>query len=274
MASVSVNAQKKDPTGLYKLQRFYFDDGQDDLVVQFDRYKYCGDTVALQFDIRNKTENMLNITTRRNDSKALKYTGKVPVGEDGKGTAIFDSNEKHFTLRWFNQYDAFDVFPGHSFINEVYDAEKGVEPRMNHVMEMFQMKGENADHKFMGCWRRLGVFDELDGVTYVFQNVGEMYKIYDAQHVLLVMGADNNNDRMETTCIFWPCTYVSDTNIKEFQNDCQITWLSGDSFKLRFDRGDGVMVDELWKRSGLPHNFQRLFGTNEPIFEWIDPLTR
>ena len=269
-----MNAQKEDPSGLYKLQRFCFENGQDDMVVQYDQYKYCGDTVTLQLDIRSKTDDMLNITTRRNDSKPLKYTGKIPVGEDGHGTEVFNSNKKHFTLRWYNTHSNYSVWPDESFINEVYDSEKGIDPRMNHLMEMFMMKGEKADNKFVGCWHRLGVFDELDGFTYIFQNVPEMYKIYDGEHVVLVIGPSDSNTLMETTTIFWPCTYISDTNIKEFQNDCQITWLSADSFKLRFDRGDGVMVDELWKRSGLPRNFQRLFGTNEPIFEWIDPLSR
>ena len=270
----SVNAQKEDPSGLYKLQRFRFENGQDDMVVQYDQYKYCGDTIALQLDIRNKTEEMLNISTRRNDSKPLKYTGKHSKGEGEHATEVFDSNKKHFTLRWYNTHSTYSIFPDESFINEVYDSEKGVDPRMEHLMEMLMMKGEKLDNKFAGCWRRVGVFDELDGFTYVFQNVAEMHKIYDGEHVVLVIGASDNNPLMETTMIFWPCTYVSDTNIKEFQNDCQITWLTGDSFKLRFDRGDGMMVDELWKRSGLPHGFQRLFGTNEPVFELIDPLSR
>jgi hypothetical protein len=41
---------------------------------------------------------------------------------------------------------------------------------------------------------------------------------------------------------------------------------------VSFDRGDGVIVTELWKRSGLPKNFQRVMGTNVPSFQIINPI--
>ena len=46
-----------------------------------------------------------------------------------------------------------------------------------------------------------------------------------------------------------------------------MTWKNDDTFILKFDRGDGTFVEELWKRSGLPKPFQQLFGTDVPVYD-------
>lgn len=273
---IQLCAQKENPRGLYKLQRITYDDNRPDMIANFEQYKYCGDTVALQIKVRSKEGGVISFAITNNDGGPLNYTGKKAENDEDRSVKVFNSNDKHFTLRWYSYHDETNsaIFPDNTFINELYDSEKDIDPQIALLVNMLKYNVKPAGNKFDGVWRRIGVMDELDGMKLVYQLAADLYKVYDAEHVTLLFMPAGDNSQMEADGYVFPVKYMSDARIIEYQNDCKITWINDDTYTLTFDRGDGVLVDELWKRSGLPPSFQHLFGTNIPFIDLRDPLSR
>ena len=71
-------------------------------------------------------------------------------------------------------------------------------------------------------------------------------------------------------CIMRPITYKSDNLLIQYGCESKIKWVDDNTFHLSFDRGDGTIVTELWKRSGLPKSYQQVFGTDVPIHKGVD----
>ena len=112
----SMVAQTANPRGLFKLQKFVYDDGTE-LPANFEQYKFCGDNVTLQVYVHAvNPDGTMDFSMANVDGTPLNYTGKKPVGKDGHGTQIFDSNSEGFSLRWFNnRYLNNALFPFNRF---------------------------------------------------------------------------------------------------------------------------------------------------------------
>ena len=92
----------------------------------------------------------------------------------------------------------------------------------------------------------------------------DLYQIFDKDVYLHFY--EVNVSRMYAYCIMRPISYLSDNLLVEFDQERKVEWVNDNTFKLRFDRGDGTIVTELWKRSGLPERYQQAFGTNVPVY--------
>ena len=253
-------AQKENPRGLYKLQKFVYDDGTEKLP-PFDQYKYCGNNVTLQFSANtDESAGTASFTMINNDRVPLNYTGNVPVGEDGKGIQIFNSTKKNFTLRWYSRYENHSLFPNESFLNEIYSSKKGVSPLVAEAFKMLTTKEWKSKNKMVGVWHRRGYTKSAYGNGPVSE-AQEMYKIYSEKNVLILSNVMDIVQIMRGSVDFWPCTYLSQTVVQEYQHTCVIYWLNDDCFTLTWFN-DGVPEIEVWDRCGLPDNMQELFGTN------------
>ena len=71
-------------------------------------------------------------------------------------------------------------------------------------------------------------------------------------------------------CIMRPITYLSDHLLMQYGTESHIEWVNDDTFRLHFDRGDGTIVTELWKRSGLPEIYQEVFDTEFPVYKGVE----
>ena len=257
--SVAV-AQKENPRGLYKLQKFMYDDGsQKD--PPFEQYKYCGDNVTLQLDVSEDIKaGIANFRMFNNDRVVLNYTGNVPVGEEGKGIQIFNSTKKNFTLRWYSRYTNHSLFPTDAFVNESYSSTQSISPLVAQAIKMLTTKEWKSKNKMVGVWRRRGYTKNAYGTGAVFE-ASEMYKIYSDKNVLIISGLRDSIPFMNGNVQFWPCTYLSNTAVQEYQNTCVVYWVNDDCFTLTWFN-DGVPEIEVWDRCGLPKNMQELFGTS------------
>lgn len=256
----SAFAQSENPVGLYRLQRLSYDNGQPDHIPEFVQYKYCSST-PLTLIVAVASPDDYRFTVRYDEPRPYIYTGKTPVGEDGKGTEIFDSNKNHFSLKWYNncRYDNKIIFPMNQFITEHYD-KNNIEECMSRAIEMLEMKGKPATHRFGGCWKFIGNVGKLDGQEIIVTSTAQMYKIYGQDDVTCYFVGNGTG-----TVFYWPLEVKSDNEIIERVHDCSIQWRSNDAFVLTFLREDGKTVKELWIRSGLPESMQKIFGTNVPV---------
>ena len=99
----------------------------------------------------------------------------------------------------------------------------------------------------------------------------ELYQVFDKDMYLHVYDL-NPGKKLRGYCVLRPVVYKENNVIVQHGAECKIEWVNDNLFKLNFDRGDGTIVTEVWKRSGLPRNFQRVFGTNLPTFQIENPI--
>lgn len=259
MAISVVQAQKENPRGLYKLQKFFYDDGSEK-EPPFEQYKYCGDNVTLQLDVSEDLKaGAAAFRMFNNDRVVLNYTGSLPVGEDGKGTQIFNSSKKGFTLRWYSRYTNHSLFPTDAFVNETYSSKKGVSPLVAEAFKILTTKEWKSKNKMVGVWHRRGLTNNAYANGTVME-APDMYKIYSEKNVLLMGNVRDSIPFMSGDVRFWPCTYLSKTAVQEYENTCTIYWVNDDCFTLTWFN-NGVPEIEVWDRCGLPNNMQELFGT-------------
>lgn len=250
-------AQQENPRGLYKLQKFVYDDGSEK-VPPFNQYKYCTDELALQIEMHEDNYSA-GFLMSRNDSQPLNYTGNMPVGEDGQGTQIFDSNKEHFTLRWYNvSMPNHSLFPFNSFISEVYSSKKGISPKLTEVIDMLGMKTKvKKPNKLTGVWKRRGITDRVDGKGQLFQAT-PMYKIYTDNRMLILEGEMENPYTFRMAGHLWTYEAYTDRLLKENNNSCLITWINDNTFSLIWI-AESYPVLEIWDRSELPETMQTIF---------------
>ncbi|NLV52538.1 MAG: hypothetical protein GXY64_04670 [Bacteroidales bacterium] len=263
IASASMFAQTENPEGLYRLQKMTYENGRPDHTPEFIQYKYLS-AYPITIMVGTATPKEYVYSIRQDEPHPYTYTGDKLVGEDGHGTRIYDSNKDHFTLKWYNTIRPRpeNIFPMNEYITEIYD-KKNMEPRMTRTIEMLEMKHQAPKNRFAGCWRMIGNVGEVNGLEVLAKPTTNLYKIYGEKDVLLLFQGDESITG--STVYYWPAQFNSDNVILEGKNKCDIQWRNDKTFVLSFDRGDGIIVKEMWMQTGLPASFQKLFGTNIPI---------
>lgn len=257
---------KENPRGLYRLVKLAYEDGSKS-DVPFEQYKYCGDSLTLQFEVTKNTDKEYWMQMYDNDGYEFKYSASM----NEHNTQVYDSNEKGFKFKWYNQHIANrNLFPLNKYITELYSSEY-VGSETKRVVDMLKMKTAMGNNKMYGCWHRLGIMTKVEGMDMLLSAPQELYEVFDKEWSLQVYDL-NPGKRLRGYCVFRPVVYKENNVIVQHGAECKIDWMNDDMFKLSFDRGDGTIVTELWKRSGLPRNFQRVFGTNLPTFQIENPI--
>ena len=136
---------------------------------------------------------------------------------------------------------------------------------------MLKMKTA-TDSKLYGCWHRIGVVTQIEGLDMFLASPApqELYQVFDKDMSLQVYDL-TPGQRLRAYCVLRPITYKENDIMVQRGTEYKIDWINDDLFKLNFDRGDGTIVTEVWKRSGLPRNYQRIFGTNLPTYQIVNP---
>ena len=185
MAATGLTAQNVAPRGLFKLQRLGYENGRPDHVPETVQYKLSTDNVPMTLMVHKNTPQDYVYSMRMDEPHPYSCTGDVPVGENGRGTRIYDAYDDRFTLKWYNNLRPNEgaVFPMNEFITEYYDR-KNMEPQMVRSIEMLQMKHKKATHRFAGSWRMVGNYGLVDGerilkapTTHLFKVYGEIYEV-------------------------------------------------------------------------------------------------
>ena len=261
-----IAGKKENPRGLYRLLRFSYENGTADKTPNFEQYKYCSDYYTLQIMVEEDINDDVNpefwVSMLNNDKRPMNYTGYVAE----RDVSIYDSDSKGYKMRWHNDYMNNMYFPPNQYITELYSSEYKISPNMKRVIDLLEMRtAPRTENKLYGCWRRIGIMTKVEGMDMLMTGPYVFHQIFDKNVYLHIY--ELNADRMNICCIMRPITYLSDELIIQFDRRKKIEWLDDNTFKLRFDRGDGTIVTELWKRSGLPKRYQQNFGTDIPIYD-------
>ena len=262
--SRQIAGKKDNPRGLYRLMGFSYENGTADKEAHIEQYKYCTDSTTLQLQIQKDVEGEKPefwMTILNQDRRPLNYTGRIA----DKDISIFDSSSKGFKLRWHNNIMNNEYMPMGQYINELYSSDYKISPKIQRVIDLLKMNYTHGGNKFYGCWHRVGILTKVDGMDMLMPGHQDMYQIFDKDVYLHFY--DLVPSRMYSFCIMRPITYKSDNLLIQHGGESRIEWVDDNTFHLLFDRGDGTIVTELWKRSGLPENYQQAFGTDVPVYK-------
>ena len=262
--SRQIAGKKDNPRGLYRLMGFSYENVTADKEAHIEQYKYCTDSTTLQLQIQKDVEGEKPefwMTILNQDGRPLNYTGRVAH----KDISIFDSSSKGFKLRWHNNIMNNEYMPMGQYINELYSSDYKISPKIQRVIDLLKMNYTHGGNKFYGCWHRVGILTKVDGMDMLMPGHQDMYQIFDKDVYLHFY--DLVPSRMYSFCIMRPITYKSDNLLIQHGGESRIEWVDDNTFHLLFDRGDGTIVTELWKRSGLPANYQQVFGTDVPVYK-------
>lgn len=266
--SRQIAGKKENPRGLYRLMGFSYENGTADKEAHIEQYKYCTDSTTLQLQIQKDAEGQKPefwMSILNQDGRPLNYTGRVA----DKDISIFDSNSKGFKLRWYNTFMNNEYMPIDQYITELYCSDYKISPKIQRVIDLLKMHtAQPGTNRFYGCWRRVGILTKVDGMDMLMPGHQDLYQIFDKDVYLHFYELQAN--RMFAYCILRPITYKSDTLLIQYGSESKIKWVDDSTFQLSFDRGDGTIVTELWKRSGLPKIYQQVFGTDVPIYKGVD----
>lgn len=264
---------RENPRGLYKLQKTTFEDGRKDLITPYTQYKYCTETNTIQITTvkSNPLDFIIQMTEPREGR--LDYTGREYLDGDTTQTRIYDSNQRTFKLRWFqDETHAASYYPWHTYSTEIYDSRNGIEPEVKRIVEMINMHlTQQSKNPFVGCWHCLGSSVKLDGMDMLVAPAQDTYQIFDEKEVCSFFNLGNNS-QIQAIAMLRPLQYSSDfKGIVEMSHPSNVEWLSKDAFRQTYTDPQGEIVTLLWKRSGLPRKVQHLVGTDLPITEINTP---
>jgi len=155
--------QKENPRGIYKMTSFETKWGSQG--VRFEQYKACTDSVTLTFKLYKNEQGHFFSVNRYDD--VFNYTGEEPASEEDKSTLIFDSDDKHFSLKWwidevgfFNP--EFPELPKNSWITEKYESGKYSDAGKMLFDAITLPMPPDKEIPIIGVWRNLGVLLEVN----------------------------------------------------------------------------------------------------------------
>lgn len=279
---------EQDPIGLYHLTKVTYDDGTAETVPDFEQYKYCARAITLTAKSEQADDGAPTLQFYDNDPGIVfRHTGNVPRDKNGQGLRVYDSNQQHFTLKWFNSNRAeSELFPRDKFINELYDAKDGVDPDVRRMVDMLESYSKSSSEErdrevveaydFTGVWLRIGIIKMHNGVIEKFFPVleNQKYKLFDHQHVvdLYVLYGERSSTYTEEVA------YQFTTSIRSFRSDSSaetltegkrtthIDWKASDTFLLPYaTEDDGTEYAELYEYSQLPERITNIFASKNKV---------
>lgn len=176
--SLSGLGQTDNPRGIYKLKSIISKgiERQHNL----DQYKVCTDSVAIGFRLEDvplggggyfSSQVMQHLIDSWSE-EPHNYTGKSHPDETDKSVLVFDSDDKHFTIKWWVKAEVTDTlhFPffGHVWCTETYEADQYSENGKLFFDAIMKPQPSDKDLPLIGAWKNLGVLppDKLneDGI--------------------------------------------------------------------------------------------------------------
>ena len=269
---------EQDPIGLYHLTKVTYDEGSIQTVPDFEQYKYCARSITLTTQPERADDGTLTIPFLDNDrTTVFRHTGNVPVGTNGRGIRVYDSDSARFILKWFNSdRTESEIFPRDKFINEHYDAKEGIASDVRIAIDILEALSTLSPHtsylsSLTGCWQRIGIVRMRQGVIAQFFPLIEnpKYKLFYQQHEidLYDMNITSSSYAEEVAPRFTlrMKTYRYDPNqqlLTEGTRTAKLDWKGEDTFLLPFlKEEDGTEYFELYEYSQLPERITNIFAS-------------
>lgn len=241
--SLGAYAQTENPRGVYKLTSLIDKTGTK-ILPFLDQYKICTDSVTLTVIIKDPTFSL-----RTNESGTFDYTGEAPAANNPAASRIYDSDAKHFTLKWWSEHETL-YYPKKGWCTEYYNADERSEAGKA-LFDALLKPAKAMDKKapLYGNWRRIGLFDEMVDVKAAMKEIKmEGLKPYAGKDIVVLtpnrfiyMGGQIVSSASDGK------TYFETTAPKTEPKRFDVHWLSDDYVVIEIQRNQ-FRDYELWGR--------------------------
>ncbi len=227
------------PRGVYKLT--YMRDKHGNLIQgPFDQYKICTDSVTLMLNVQGN-----RFTIGKTDNTAFNYTGETPDAHLATATRIFDSNAKHFTLKWWSDTPGHLYFPHNDWCTEYYESGQYSENGKKIFDALMAPPAHDPKNPLIGTWRLIGMMDELRNTKKELKRIREnpivrAYTIFTPHYIVAIS--------RNTGSLFPSPNPYNKKVFKVGKNENKITWLSPDliAIEIRQDyRADYEILERV-----------------------------
>lgn len=164
-AQVNTEGNCENPRGVYKLMSVKGKDGQH-LKEPFDQYKICTDSISLMLTISGN-----RISLGKQDKNIINYTGEEPDPKNNKTTRIYDSNNQHFTLKWWSETKGHLLFGEKEWVTEFYESHRYSLNGKEVIYALMDQRKPDPKNKLIGGWRIIGKVDELKDMKNEIKNM-------------------------------------------------------------------------------------------------------
>lgn len=238
--AVGMSAQTENPRGIYKMMTL---EGKNPPVnAPFDQYKVVTDEITLTL----RVESDGNFSIGNNDGETLNYTGSEPRTENDHSTLVFDSNAKHFTLKWWSTESDNIYIPEGGWVTEYYESGKYSEYGRVIFKALLQGYRPDEENPMLGTWRQLGYMDELHNTQKAVASMEENYATSSCRGLFMsilpghiVYYKVNNEGEFRVQGVAVNEISCPDKNtLKMGTVPCRVTWLDKGIIALEMKDGD------------------------------------
>ena len=256
----------ENPRGIYKLMSIK-GGIQEINPYPHDVYKICTDQVTMRMTMIGGPNNMFRID--HSDPIVLNYTGeKTDLDRTAdKSIRIFDSNDKHFTLKWWSTLPNSAYYPYNNWAYERYESGKYSKAAKPVAEMLTSAPAHNPNNPLIGTWQYVMKIDKMDGesqgnwidelkkvdnlkdvLTYLRQSdPGEpkQFQVYTPSHFFIMRMLDNMKEMMGA---FDNITYNGKESVTAPGGEVmEIHWLTDDFFAIKQRMGKKVLY-RIWER--------------------------
>ncbi|MBQ9362173.1 MAG: hypothetical protein IJT97_02000 [Bacteroidaceae bacterium] len=232
----------ENPRGVYKLIHV-IGRGGDTFKEPFDQYKICTDSVTLMLVVSGNRYSL-----SKNDSRTFNYTGEEPDAKDSTATRIYNSNQEHFTLKWWSKSGSGAIFPDNDWCTEYYESGKYSEPGKIIFDALLSPPQSDKSNPFIGTWRAVGMMDEMRDMKNEMQRVHEEYEkrnpLNRGYHIITPSYFINTT---ASRGFVHTITYNNKKSLTIGPTTYKLTWLSKDRVAIEI-HADFHTDYEIWER--------------------------
>lgn len=228
----------ENPRGVYKLISIIGSEGKT-FMEPFDQYKICTDSVTLMFSVSGNRTNL-----GLNDKSIFNYTGEEPDANNATVARIYNSDEKHFTLKWWSSYYQNNIFPHNDWCIENYESGRYSSTAKIALDAIMQPVARDSNNPFIGTWHVIGTMDELRDIKKELSRIHKENKSPNLNYIVLT---SKNLIMVGGTVL--PLSY---DNKKSFTTDnvnhINVKWLNKNCIAVEIKKG--AQTDyHIWERT-------------------------
>lgn len=244
LVATNVQAQQENPRGIYKLMRTTIKSGET-VKAPIDQYKLCGDSACPMLIIHDPIERRNDITPFELwniNKQPFNYTGDRSAEE--LGNWIFDSNDEHFTLKWYSAFSAQPWMPAGGWVTEWYERKAPFSEKADWLFNALVKDYPAEKGNLNGFW-------EVD------EGLGKIYQLIDNGRVAMYQAADvqSQDQLMRVAGVIIPFRPSDNDVVKIGDNTYTMNWVDDNTVEMISES----TRTSTWHRSALPVAYQSFF---------------
>ena len=245
LCNLTGTAQTENPRGIYKMMTV---DGNMGLVnAHIDQYKILTDSVTMNIVVYD------NYFTFSKNQKVYDYTGKLPDDTEEKSEQIYDSDDKHFTLKWWamDYGTPAPINPSNGWCIEHYQSGQFTANAKLVFETIMSPSQTDKQNPLFGTWRVLGILPNKvseEAVSRLKEEYPQNERLYNRcfyiftpSHIFNISNREiEGMTRTLDYGVYCKAKYMGKESVNDGTGDYPITWISENLLYMAISPKDSI----------------------------------